>query len=60
MRTGAGILKCRCCLWLRRLVFQPLCGELLFNSEMSLEIDRLLQDDERVKSVIGSTEAVKK
>ena len=50
-------IQCRFCTWLRRYLFQPLCGELLFNSDMSVEIDRLLADNERLQSLVDSIEA---
>ena len=43
MRIG----KCSFCGWVRRSILQKVCGEFLFNSDMSLEIDQLLALSER-------------
>lgn len=43
-------MRCAICNMLRRWVFEPLCGPLLFNRDMSLELDRLLEENERLRS----------
>jgi hypothetical protein len=53
MNTG----KCKLCGWLRWFIFQPLCVQLLFNSDMSLEIDRLPEENEYLQSLADSIEA---
>ena len=40
--------QCRLCNWLRRSVFERLCGQLLFNEDMSRELDLLLEENERL------------
>ena len=41
-------MRCTVCELLRRWLFEPLCGQLLFNEDMSREIDRLLSENERL------------
>jgi len=40
-------MKCTFCGLFRKYVLQPVCGQHLFNSDMSLELDRLLMVNER-------------
>jgi len=46
-------MRCRVCHALRRWLFEPICGPLLFNSDMSLEIDRLTEELERLRNNRG-------
>ena len=42
-------MKCKFCALFRRYVFQPLCGALMFNADMSLELDRLGIENEQLR-----------
>lgn len=53
-------IRCGFCVWLREHIVRPMCGDILFNSDMSLEIDQLLADNERLRDLIESVEAVRK
>ena len=41
-------MRCAVCDLLRRWLFEPLCWQLLFNQDMSYEIDWLLSENERL------------
>lgn len=41
--------RCVFCNWLRRFVLHPLCGYMIWNTDMSLEIDRLLVENENLR-----------
>jgi len=46
-------MKCHICLALRRWLFVPLCGPMLFNRDMSLEVGRLTAEVERLREQCG-------
>lgn len=46
-------MRCEICRLLRHWVFEPLCGQLLFNEDRSREIDRLHEENERLRAECG-------
>lgn len=46
-------MRCVICRLLRSWLFEPLCGQLLFNRDMSRELDRLLLENERLREERG-------
>lgn len=47
------MIQCRFCDWLRRVVFFPICGPILFNSDMSLKVDSLIAENERLRAMLA-------
>jgi hypothetical protein len=45
-------MRCAICEFLRRYLLTPLCRQLLFNSDMSREIDRLTVENERLWAIV--------
>ena len=44
--------RCRFCLWLKQHFLSALCGDMLWNADMSLELDRLLVENERLRELV--------
>ena len=51
-----GGMRCNLCEFLRRFIFRPLCGELMFNREMSIELDRIQIEVEDLRERLSKYE----
>jgi len=50
-------MKCALCQFLPRFFVKPLFGELLFNADISIEIDRLIAENEKLREQIAADSA---